>query len=86
MWSDTADTALGTNDAYEQQVIDVSSFADGGVHTVSFESEIFGAGGLVTNFWVDQVSLDAVVVPEPNGMALSLAGLFGALALVRRRR
>lgn len=86
VWSDTSDTLVGTNDAYEQQVIDVSSFSDGGTHVLSFESEIFGAGGAVTNFWVDQISLDAVPVPEPNGFALSLGGLFGMLALIRRRR
>jgi len=82
VWSDTADTALATTNGYEQQVIDVSSFA-GGTHMLSFESEVFGAG--LTNFWVDQISLDAVV-PEPNSFALSIGGLFGMLALIRRRR
>ena len=85
VWSDTADTALATG-GYEQQVIDVSSFSDGGTHVLSFESEVFGVGGLVTNFWVDSISLDAVPVPEPNGLALSLGGLLGMLALIRRKR
>lgn len=36
-------------------VLDVSQFADGGTHTLSFDSSVFGGG--TTNFFVDDVSL-----------------------------
>ncbi|NJN54581.1 MAG: hypothetical protein HC804_07380 [Anaerolineae bacterium] len=47
---------------YSLQSVDVSAFADGGVHNLEFHSEIFG--GAVTNFFVDDVSID-VSGPPP---------------------
>jgi len=41
---------------YLEQVVDLSAYADGGVHTIEFHSEIFGGGG-GSNFFVDDVSL-----------------------------
>jgi hypothetical protein len=40
---------------YREVVLDVSQFADGGTHTLSFDSTVFGGG--TTNFFVDDVSL-----------------------------
>ena len=44
---------------YAQVTVDVSAFADGGVHDLLFYSEITGSQGL-TNFFVDDVSLDVI--------------------------
>ncbi len=41
---------------YAQVTLDVSTFADGGMHTVKFDSTTNGGG--VTNFFVDDVSLN----------------------------
>jgi hypothetical protein len=43
---------------YSQVVVDVSSFADGGVHNVEFYSETFANNGSGSNFFVDDVVLD----------------------------
>ena len=50
---------------YRQVTVDVSAWADGGAHIVQFNSEIFGVGGASSNFFVDDVMLDAV----PSGPA-----------------
>ncbi len=74
-------TALGSDATfvgYQSVSVDVSAFADGGAHTVSFDSEVFGNGGL-TNFFVDDVAL----VPAPS--AAALLGLGGLVGLRRRR-
>jgi hypothetical protein len=45
---------------YAQQSVDVSAYADGGVHTLEFVSEVYGTGvaiDSITNFFVDDVSL-----------------------------
>lgn len=46
--------------------LDVSSYADGGEHTVSFEASLAGVG--VTNFFVDDVEL---LLCEPQGASSS---------------
>ena len=81
VWSDNAASTAFVG--YETQTVDVSSFADGGDHTLTFSSQVFGTLG-TTNFFVDQVSIDAVV-PEPNGMILGL-GLLGIIPILRRRQ
>ena len=47
---------------YAQQSVDVSAYADGGSHTLEFHSEIFGTNGSGSNFFVDDVALDAISV------------------------
>ena len=47
---------------YSLQTVYISAFADGGVHNLEFHSEIFGGG--VTNFFVDDVSID-ITGPPP---------------------
>ncbi|MPZ27765.1 MAG: S8 family serine peptidase, partial [Micromonosporaceae bacterium] len=47
---------------YTEVTVDVSDFADGGTHTLSFDSSGFGGG--TTNFFVDDVLLD---VQAPAG-------------------
>ncbi|MBL0343451.1 MAG: PKD domain-containing protein [Bacteroidetes bacterium] len=42
---------------YSNQTIDLSSYADGNSHTVSFNSTTFSANGAVTNFFVDDVKI-----------------------------
>ncbi|MGH3681460.1 MAG: S8 family serine peptidase [Natronosporangium sp.] len=48
--------------SYTEVTVDVSDFADGGTHTLSFDSSVFGGG--TTNFFVDDVLLD---VQAPAG-------------------
>ncbi|MEI2688243.1 MAG: choice-of-anchor J domain-containing protein [Anaerolineae bacterium] len=57
LWQTTgADAACGVL-GYRQVTLDVSAYADGGAHTLEFNSEVFGSG--TTNFFVDDVMLDA---------------------------
>ena len=44
---------------YTQQTIDVSAYADGGTHSIEFHSEIFANNGGGSNFFVDDIVLDA---------------------------
>jgi len=61
LWTTTAaDPACGTV-GYRQVTLDVSAYADGGAHTLVFNSQIFGSA--TSNFFVDDVSLDAVGGP-----------------------
>jgi hypothetical protein len=58
LWQTTgADPACGVL-GYRQITLDVSAYADGGAHTLEFNSEIFGTPSL-TNFFVDDVTLEA---------------------------
>ena len=52
----TGDAAAAYAD-YAQVTLDVSAFADGGNHTLKFDSTVT-SGEIVTNFFVDDVSLD----------------------------
>ncbi len=45
---------------YDQVVLDVSAYADGGVHNLMFEGS--STAGAITNFFVDDVMLDVVSV------------------------
>ena len=40
---------------YSSQSVDITAFADGGLHTLEFNSEIFGTNGAGSNFFVDNV-------------------------------
>jgi PKD repeat protein len=42
---------------YSQQVIDISAYADGNSHTLTFNSSTFSLNGGVTNFFVDDISV-----------------------------
>ncbi|MCL4838199.1 MAG: hypothetical protein KJ058_09580 [Thermoanaerobaculia bacterium] len=57
IWQTTAaDPACGVL-GYRQITLDVSAYADGGAHTLEFNSEVFGSA--TTNFFVDDVTLEA---------------------------
>jgi Zn-dependent metalloprotease len=43
---------------YSQQTVDISAYADGGVHTLVFNSETFSNNGNVSNIFVDDVAID----------------------------
>lgn len=77
--------ATATITSYTQQSVDISAFADGAPHVLSFQSTTISANGSVSNFFVDDVDIAAVpaAVPEPSTLAL-----FGiaALGLAARRR
>ena len=42
---------------YSTQTIDISAFADDGVHSLEFHAETFGANQDVTNFFVDDIAI-----------------------------
>ncbi len=57
LWTTTgADPACGSS-TYRQVTVDVSAFADGAPHDLTFSSEI--SGPVSTNFFLDDVALDA---------------------------
>lgn len=70
-------------ETYAQVVLDVSAFADGGSHNVSFLSQILGPA--VTNFSVDDVELlsGPTEVPFRTWSILIAIGLISALAIFR---
>ncbi len=86
---------------YTQQTVDISTFADGGMHNLAFVSTITGVG--TTNFFVDLVdvpsapSCDGVVVDgggnvievptlDQVGLAILALMLVGGAAVTLRRR
>lgn len=54
----TGDSPLCGVFGYSQQTVDLSSYADGGVHEIQFHSETFAVNGDVSNFFVDDVVLN----------------------------
>lgn len=55
----TADASAAYQAAYQQVTLDVSAYADGGTHTLRFDSAVVGGGPETSNFMLDDVSLDA---------------------------
>jgi subtilisin-like proprotein convertase family protein len=62
VWSDNAGTPIVF--PYALQVVDISAFDDGGAHVVEFFSETFAAGGNVSNFFIDNVSILGPDIPS----------------------
>jgi hypothetical protein len=58
------DTEIDDYADYQRIDVDVSDFADGEVHTLTFEASLSGAG--MTNFFLDEVSLTACDPDEPS--------------------
>ncbi|MBN8727195.1 MAG: DUF11 domain-containing protein, partial [Xanthomonadales bacterium] len=58
VWRVTADAAGAYQAAYQQVTVDVSAFADGGTHTIRFDSTVVGGGAETSNFMLDDVSLE----------------------------
>ncbi|MFZ1724390.1 MAG: hypothetical protein WAT76_12270 [Dokdonella sp.] len=101
VWSvNAADaTYCDINTAYSPISVDVSSYADGGSHTLAFHSQVFGVSG-TTNFWIDDVDLVTAGTPGvpyvaptalPSIGTSAMIGLGALLALfgfagLRRRR
>ena len=42
---------------YRQVTVDVGAYANGAAHTLEFNSEIFGTGGALSNFFLDDVEI-----------------------------
>lgn len=55
-----------TGIGYTLQQVALGAFADGGLHTVEFHSIQTGAGGAITNFFVDDVSIESVAIDCPD--------------------
>ena len=57
------DTSVNLEPAYGADwallQVDVSAYANGGLHTITLRSEVFGGPGQFSNFFVDDVSLEA---------------------------
>lgn len=51
---------------YQQETIDISSYADGSPHTIAFHAEVTGANGDVSNFFIDNVQIP----PRPGSCIL----------------
>lgn len=51
---------------YSQQTVDVTAYADGNPHTLTFHSIINGTNGTGTNFFVDDITLETCVVAGIN--------------------
>lgn len=58
IWRITAATSGAYQTAYQHVAVDVSAFADGGTHTLRFDSTVVGGGAETSNFMLDDVSLD----------------------------
>lgn len=57
---------------YSTQAVDISAYADDGVHELQFHSEIFANNADVSNFFVDVVALPGVASICSQGTALTL--------------
>lgn len=44
-------------DGYSRRSVDISAYADGGVHEIEFHSETFAVNDTVSNFFIDVISL-----------------------------
>ena len=73
---------------YAMQTVDVSAFADGANHTLTFTSEIFANNGGGSNFFLDDVSLTVVAPPAiiPSLQWYGLATLMLVLLTLGYRR
>jgi hypothetical protein len=61
--TDNADAVCDTV-GYVQHSVDVSAFADGGVHTLEMVGEVFGMGpaqNSITNFFIDDLSIQSCI-------------------------
>ena len=59
LWVTTATDPTCNTLGYRQITLDVSAYANGAAHTLEFNSEVFASGGAISNFFVDDVVLDA---------------------------
>jgi uncharacterized repeat protein (TIGR01451 family) len=100
VWREDGTSARCNTVGYQQVSVDVSAFADGGAHTLSFNSTISGAPS-GSNFFIDDVELLAppvcgvaqaplepsVPVPAFDRFGLALLGmLLGLFGVVAMRR
>ncbi len=69
----TGSSSLCGTLGYSSQTVDVSSYADGGVHELFFQSEIFADNGGGSNFFLDNVVLsDNVVIPGTPSVCVQI--------------
>jgi PKD repeat protein len=57
---------LCDNTGYTLQSVDVSAFADGSVHTLTFHAQFFATNDNISNFFVDDVELNTDDTPPPE--------------------
>ncbi len=68
---DGANPICGTL-GYGLQMVNMDAYADGGMHTLAFNSSIFAANGGGSNFFVDDVSLDDGLPVELTSITVSI--------------
>jgi cysteine-rich repeat protein len=56
-WGLTGDDASCGDNSYQEKVVDISTWADDGVHLVEFHSKTFSTNGGFTDFFLDDVLL-----------------------------
>ena len=77
IFSENSASPQGGTIGYMQHTIDISIFADGASHTLEFLSQTFALGGGVTNFFIDDVSINVAPIPIPPALALIASALLG---------
>ncbi len=55
---------VADTEGYEQVSVDVSAYADGGTHTVSFIGNTVAANGGNSNYFVDNIAISYAVTPD----------------------
>ena len=62
---------------YARVAVDISGFANGGLHVLRFESTSAGTGpGTFSNFFVDDISIDACSAPTSRSFSIGDVALF----------
>jgi uncharacterized repeat protein (TIGR01451 family) len=69
-----------TTTNYIEQVVDVSAYADGGMHEVAFHAETFADNSDNSNFFVDDVTLDNLELDDIVGRGIT--GGYGPAPIV----
>lgn len=75
-WMTDGSSALCGDTGYVRRIIDISDYADGGIHDLELHSETFGNGGSVSNFFIDELAIP--------GMPSMCTPLAASLTLVKK--
>ena len=79
-------SALAGDSSYVQQSIDISSYADGGQHTIQFQYDYPGGGDSDGNVFIDDISIDATATPDHRAFGHYVSRADGAKLRKRAKR